>query len=154
MIDWFWFLQVLKALHAPMTVTLVQFAVGSVLITFMWALNLYKRPKISAAQVGALFFLFLETVVFLEVYLLYSLMDIWFNLDSLRPSCHLQLCTLLVISLLTWASGKSLFPLLTPLKPWSLSSPLSCLLCFSARWALPLLSFLYFKFSKLNFFFL
>ncbi|KAF3571147.1 hypothetical protein F2Q69_00059321, partial [Brassica cretica] len=46
--------QVLKALHAPMTVTLVQFAVGSVLITFMWALNLYKRPKISAAQLAAI----------------------------------------------------------------------------------------------------
>jgi len=44
-------LQVLKALHAPMTVTLVQFAVGSVLITIMWVLNLYKRPKISGAQV-------------------------------------------------------------------------------------------------------
>uniref|UniRef100_A0A1J3HAI4 Triose phosphate/phosphate translocator, non-green plastid, chloroplastic n=2 Tax=Noccaea caerulescens TaxID=107243 RepID=A0A1J3HAI4_NOCCA len=46
--------QVLKALHAPMTVTLVQFAVGSVLITFMWALNLYKRPKISGAQLAAI----------------------------------------------------------------------------------------------------
>ncbi|KAL0854544.1 hypothetical protein Bca101_059696 [Brassica carinata] len=46
--------QVLKALHAPMTVTLVQFAVGSVLITFMWALNLYKRPKITGAQLAAI----------------------------------------------------------------------------------------------------
>ncbi|EOA16960.1 hypothetical protein CARUB_v10005189mg [Capsella rubella] len=46
--------QVLKALHAPMTVTLVQFAVGSVLITVMWALNLYKRPKISGAQLAAI----------------------------------------------------------------------------------------------------
>lgn len=66
----------MKALHAPMTVTLVQFAVGSVLITFMWALNLYKRPKISAAQVDYPFFFFLEAVVILEEYLLYSLMDI------------------------------------------------------------------------------
>lgn len=46
--------QVLKALHAPMTVTLVQFAVGSVLITTMWALNLYKRPKITGAQLAAI----------------------------------------------------------------------------------------------------
>ncbi|XP_010440680.1 PREDICTED: phosphoenolpyruvate/phosphate translocator 1, chloroplastic isoform X2 [Camelina sativa] len=46
--------QVLKALHAPMTVTLVQFAVGSVLITIMWALNLYKRPKITGAQLAAI----------------------------------------------------------------------------------------------------
>ncbi|KFK24184.1 hypothetical protein AALP_AAs68745U000400 [Arabis alpina] len=46
--------QVLKALHAPMTLTLVQFAVGSVLITFMWALNLYKRPKITGAQLAAI----------------------------------------------------------------------------------------------------
>ncbi|CAN8232467.1 unnamed protein product [Cochlearia groenlandica] len=46
--------QVLKALQAPMTVTLVQFAVGSVLVTTMWALNLYKRPKISGAQLAAI----------------------------------------------------------------------------------------------------
>ncbi|CAN8275510.1 unnamed protein product [Cochlearia groenlandica] len=46
--------QVLKSLHAPMTVTLVQFAVGSVLITFMWALNLYKRPNISTSQLAAI----------------------------------------------------------------------------------------------------
>lgn len=45
------FCQVLKAFHYPMTVTLVQFAVGSVLVLTMWTLNLYKRPKISGAQV-------------------------------------------------------------------------------------------------------
>ncbi|GER53174.1 phosphate/phosphoenolpyruvate translocator [Striga asiatica] len=46
--------QVLKAFHYPMTVTLVQFAVGSVLVTLMWTLNLYKRPKISGAQLVAI----------------------------------------------------------------------------------------------------
>lgn len=47
----FFFLQVLKACHFPVTVTVVQFAVGTVLVTFMWALNLYKRPKITGAMV-------------------------------------------------------------------------------------------------------
>ncbi|KAG9129686.1 hypothetical protein Leryth_017765 [Lithospermum erythrorhizon] len=42
--------QVLKTFHFPMTVTTVQFAVGSVLVLFMWMSNLYKRPKISGAQ--------------------------------------------------------------------------------------------------------
>ncbi|GER27079.1 phosphate/phosphoenolpyruvate translocator [Striga asiatica] len=46
--------QVLRAFHYPMTVTLVQFAVGSVLVTLMWTLNLYKRPKISGAQLVAI----------------------------------------------------------------------------------------------------
>ncbi|KAK6153299.1 hypothetical protein DH2020_012938 [Rehmannia glutinosa] len=46
--------QVLKAFHYPMTVTLVQFAVGTVLVTLMWTLNLYKRPKISGAQLVAI----------------------------------------------------------------------------------------------------
>ncbi|VFQ95638.1 unnamed protein product [Cuscuta campestris] len=46
--------QVLKAFHYPVTVTLVQFAVGSVLVTLMWGLNLYKRPKISGAQLAAI----------------------------------------------------------------------------------------------------
>ncbi|KAI3464102.1 hypothetical protein Pfo_020765 [Paulownia fortunei] len=46
--------QVLKAFHYPMTVTLVQFAVGTVLVTFMWTFNLYKRPKISGAQLAAI----------------------------------------------------------------------------------------------------
>ena len=35
----------------PVTVTAVQFAVGTVLVLLMWGLNLYKRPKISGAQV-------------------------------------------------------------------------------------------------------
>ncbi|KAL6549445.1 hypothetical protein OROHE_008562 [Orobanche hederae] len=47
-------IQVLKAFHYPMTVTLVQFAVGTVLVTLMWTLNLYKRPKISGAQLVAI----------------------------------------------------------------------------------------------------
>ncbi|XP_009773988.1 triose phosphate/phosphate translocator, non-green plastid, chloroplastic-like isoform X1 [Nicotiana tabacum] len=46
--------QVLKAFHYPVTVTLVQFAVGSVLVILMWTLNLYKRPKISGAQLVAI----------------------------------------------------------------------------------------------------
>ncbi|XP_047946073.1 triose phosphate/phosphate translocator, non-green plastid, chloroplastic-like [Salvia hispanica] len=46
--------QVLKAFHYPMTVTLVQFAVGSVLVLTMWTLNLYKRPNISGSQLAAI----------------------------------------------------------------------------------------------------
>ncbi|KAL8529877.1 hypothetical protein ACS0TY_007077 [Phlomoides rotata] len=46
--------QVLKAFHYPMTVTLVQFTVGSVLVMFMWSFNLYKRPKISGGQLAAI----------------------------------------------------------------------------------------------------
>ncbi|KAL1564016.1 triose phosphate/phosphate translocator, non-green plastid, chloroplastic-like [Salvia divinorum] len=46
--------QVLKAFHYPMTVTLVQFAVGSVLVVTMWTLNLYKQPKISGSQLAAI----------------------------------------------------------------------------------------------------
>ncbi|GAA0171284.1 secondary carrier transporter [Lithospermum erythrorhizon] len=46
--------QVLKTFHFPMTVTTVQFAVGSVLVLFMWMSNLYKRPKISGAQLVAI----------------------------------------------------------------------------------------------------
>ncbi|QCE14503.1 hypothetical protein DEO72_LG11g1504 [Vigna unguiculata] len=46
--------QVLKAFHFPVTVTVVQFAVGTVLVAFMWGLNLYKRPKISGAMLGAI----------------------------------------------------------------------------------------------------
>ncbi|XP_042061928.1 triose phosphate/phosphate translocator, non-green plastid, chloroplastic-like, partial [Salvia splendens] len=43
-----------KAFHYPMTVTLVQFAVGSVLVLTMWTLNLYKRPNISGSQLAAI----------------------------------------------------------------------------------------------------
>ncbi|KAK4479343.1 hypothetical protein RD792_014855 [Penstemon davidsonii] len=46
--------QVLKAFHYPMTVTLVQFAVGSVLVILMWTLNLYKRPKITGSQLATI----------------------------------------------------------------------------------------------------
>lgn len=44
-------MQVLKAFHYPVTITAVQFAVGTVLVSVMWGLNLYKRPKLSGAQV-------------------------------------------------------------------------------------------------------
>ncbi|KAK4774527.1 hypothetical protein SAY86_009462 [Trapa natans] len=46
--------QVLKAFHYPATITLAQFAVGSVLVVFMWITNLYKRPKISSSQLWAI----------------------------------------------------------------------------------------------------
>ncbi|KAF1865450.1 hypothetical protein Lal_00004825 [Lupinus albus] len=45
---------VLKAAHFPVTVTAVQFAVGTVLVAFMWGFNLYKRPKLSGAQLAAI----------------------------------------------------------------------------------------------------
>ncbi|GLT79493.1 hypothetical protein SLA2020_509790 [Shorea laevis] len=46
--------QVLKVYPYPVTVTVFQFAVGTVLVILMWALNLYKRPKISGAQLAAI----------------------------------------------------------------------------------------------------
>ncbi|KAL2482534.1 Phosphoenolpyruvate/phosphate translocator 1 [Forsythia ovata] len=46
--------QVLKVFPYPVTVTLVQFAVGTVLVMIMWTFNLYKRPKISGAQLAAI----------------------------------------------------------------------------------------------------
>lgn len=46
--------QVLKAFHYPVTVTTVQFAVGTVLVLFMWGFNLYRRPKISGSQLAAI----------------------------------------------------------------------------------------------------
>ncbi|XP_074316250.1 phosphoenolpyruvate/phosphate translocator 1, chloroplastic-like [Silene latifolia] len=46
--------QVLKAFHYPMTVTMVQFAVGSVFVILMWMFNLYKKPKVSGAQLLAI----------------------------------------------------------------------------------------------------
>ncbi|CAO2819067.1 unnamed protein product [Amaranthus hypochondriacus] len=46
--------QVLKVYSFPVTITLVQFAVGSVLVLFMWAFNLYKKPKVSAGQLAAI----------------------------------------------------------------------------------------------------
>uniref|UniRef100_A0A164UM35 Sugar phosphate transporter domain-containing protein n=1 Tax=Daucus carota subsp. sativus TaxID=79200 RepID=A0A164UM35_DAUCS len=46
--------QVLKVYPYPVTVTAVQFAVGTVLVMFMWTSNLYRRPKISGAQLVAI----------------------------------------------------------------------------------------------------
>ncbi|XP_076903303.1 phosphoenolpyruvate/phosphate translocator 1, chloroplastic-like [Bidens hawaiensis] len=46
--------QVLKVFPNPITVTTVQFAVGSVIVFLMWTLNLHKRPKISGSQLLAI----------------------------------------------------------------------------------------------------
>ncbi|KAK8569370.1 hypothetical protein V6N13_046429 [Hibiscus sabdariffa] len=46
--------QVLKVYHFPVTVTVIQFAVGTVLVSLMWAFNLYKRPKITGAQLAVI----------------------------------------------------------------------------------------------------
>ncbi|WOL11741.1 phosphoenolpyruvate/phosphate translocator 1, chloroplastic [Canna indica] len=46
--------QVLKVFPFPLTITTVQFAVGSSLVLLMWATNLHKRPKISASQLAAI----------------------------------------------------------------------------------------------------
>ncbi|GAB2213261.1 hypothetical protein Droror1_Dr00021284 [Drosera rotundifolia] len=46
--------QVLKVFHFPVTISAIQFAVGTLLVLFMWTSNLYKRPKISGAQVWIL----------------------------------------------------------------------------------------------------
>ncbi|THU71069.1 hypothetical protein C4D60_Mb08t31640 [Musa balbisiana] len=45
---------VLKVFQFPLTITTVQFAVGTCLVLFMWTTNLYKRPKISASQLAAI----------------------------------------------------------------------------------------------------
>ena len=57
----------LKAFHYPVTVTVVQFAVGTVLVAFMWGLNLYKRPKLSGAMVILSDFIF---VLYISVFCL------------------------------------------------------------------------------------
>ncbi|KAJ8753593.1 hypothetical protein K2173_022834 [Erythroxylum novogranatense] len=46
--------QVLKVFPNPVTVTAVQFAVGTVLVIFMWTFNLHKRPKITGEQLAAI----------------------------------------------------------------------------------------------------
>ncbi|KAF1002186.1 hypothetical protein AG4045_023442 [Apium graveolens] len=46
--------QVLKVFPYPVTITAAQFAVGTVLVILMWTSNLYKRPKISGAQLIAI----------------------------------------------------------------------------------------------------
>lgn len=43
--------QVLKVYPYPVTVTAIQFAVGTVVVSLMWGLNLYKKPKVSGSQV-------------------------------------------------------------------------------------------------------
>ncbi|KAG6390884.1 hypothetical protein SASPL_148629 [Salvia splendens] len=47
-------LRVLKAFHYPVTISLVQFGFGTIVVALMWAFNLYKRPKISGAQLAAI----------------------------------------------------------------------------------------------------
>uniref|UniRef100_A0A6N2LDN7 Sugar phosphate transporter domain-containing protein n=1 Tax=Salix viminalis TaxID=40686 RepID=A0A6N2LDN7_SALVM len=46
--------QVLKVFPNPVTITAAQFAVGTVLVSFMWTFNLYKKPKVSGAQLAAI----------------------------------------------------------------------------------------------------
>ncbi|THF98233.1 hypothetical protein TEA_000442 [Camellia sinensis var. sinensis] len=46
--------QVLKVFPYPITITSVQFAVGTILVLFMWTSNLCRRPKISGAQLVAI----------------------------------------------------------------------------------------------------
>ncbi|KAI3740029.1 hypothetical protein L2E82_30446 [Cichorium intybus] len=41
---------VVKVFPNPITITTVQFTVGSVILFLMWTLNLHKRPKISGFQ--------------------------------------------------------------------------------------------------------
>ncbi|CAL5323754.1 unnamed protein product [Camellia sinensis] len=45
---------VLKVFPYPITITSVQFAVGTILVLFMWTSNLCRRPKISGAQLVAI----------------------------------------------------------------------------------------------------
>eukprot|EP00262_Sarcandra_glabra_P011602 TRINITY_DN2820_c0_g4_i1.p1 TRINITY_DN2820_c0_g4~~TRINITY_DN2820_c0_g4_i1.p1 ORF type:complete len:408 (+),score=48.40 TRINITY_DN2820_c0_g4_i1:147-1370(+) len=46
--------QVLKVFPFPMTITTLQFVIGTVLVLFMWSTNLYKKPKISSSQLVAI----------------------------------------------------------------------------------------------------
>ncbi|KAE9467401.1 hypothetical protein C3L33_00688, partial [Rhododendron williamsianum] len=46
--------QVLKVFPFPLTISTIQFAAGTILVTLMWTLNLYKRPKISGAQLAVI----------------------------------------------------------------------------------------------------
>ncbi|KAK4264345.1 hypothetical protein QN277_025539 [Acacia crassicarpa] len=46
--------QVLKVYQFPVTVTAIQFAVGAVLVLFLWTFNLHKRPKISGSLLAAI----------------------------------------------------------------------------------------------------
>lgn len=46
--------QVLKVFPFPLTITTCQFAMGTVLVLFMWSTNLYRKPKISSGQLVAI----------------------------------------------------------------------------------------------------
>ncbi|KAI8543704.1 hypothetical protein RHMOL_Rhmol08G0239400 [Rhododendron molle] len=46
--------QVLKVFPFPLTISTIQFAAGTILVILMWTLNLYKRPKISGAQLAVI----------------------------------------------------------------------------------------------------
>jgi Triose-phosphate Transporter family len=50
-ISFLFFVQVLKVFPYPITITTVQFAVGSVLALLMWIIGIIKKPKISTSQV-------------------------------------------------------------------------------------------------------
>uniref|UniRef100_A0A7N0U0Z3 Sugar phosphate transporter domain-containing protein n=1 Tax=Kalanchoe fedtschenkoi TaxID=63787 RepID=A0A7N0U0Z3_KALFE len=47
--------QVLKVFPYPATLSALQFLCGAVLVVIMWAFNLYKKPKINADQLAAIF---------------------------------------------------------------------------------------------------
>ncbi|MBA0835469.1 hypothetical protein Goarm_007748, partial [Gossypium armourianum] len=46
--------QVLKVFHYPVTISAVQFAVGTIIVSLMWTFNLYKKPKVSGEQLVAI----------------------------------------------------------------------------------------------------
>ncbi|KAJ8449091.1 hypothetical protein Cgig2_004146 [Carnegiea gigantea] len=46
--------QVLKVYPYPWTISMVQFAIGSMIVLFMWTFNLYMRPKVTAAQLAVI----------------------------------------------------------------------------------------------------
>ncbi|ERN02362.1 phosphoenolpyruvate/phosphate translocator 1, chloroplastic [Amborella trichopoda] len=46
--------QVLKVFPFPITITTLQFAVGTVLVLIMWSTGLYKKPKINSSQLIAI----------------------------------------------------------------------------------------------------
>ncbi|XP_024532627.1 phosphoenolpyruvate/phosphate translocator 2, chloroplastic isoform X2 [Selaginella moellendorffii] len=46
--------QVLKVFPFPITITEIQFAIGSAAVLFMWTTGLYKRPSLTTAQVVAI----------------------------------------------------------------------------------------------------
>ncbi|KAI3888684.1 hypothetical protein MKX03_012873 [Papaver bracteatum] len=46
--------QVLKVYPYPVTISLIQFAIGTLLVLIMWSFNLYKRPNITKSQLVAI----------------------------------------------------------------------------------------------------